>query len=87
MYELQEQAEDGRRVALPNSSRYHACKQWWHGGNSKGCALALPMVALTFLHSGHVSLLADARTQCDRLVVALNSDSSVRRLKGPSTIR
>jgi D-beta-D-heptose 7-phosphate kinase/D-beta-D-heptose 1-phosphate adenosyltransferase len=34
------------------------------------------------LHAGHVSLLAAARGCCDRLVVALNSDASVARLKG-----
>jgi D-beta-D-heptose 7-phosphate kinase/D-beta-D-heptose 1-phosphate adenosyltransferase len=34
------------------------------------------------LHPGHVALLAFARGQCDRLVVALNDDASVRRLKG-----
>ena len=35
------------------------------------------------LHPGHVSLLTEARGQCDRLIVGLNSDASVRRLKGP----
>lgn len=35
------------------------------------------------IHPGHVRLLAAARAQCDRLVVALNTDDSVRRLKGP----
>ena len=34
------------------------------------------------LHPGHVSLLASARKACDRLIVAINSDDSVRRLKG-----
>lgn len=34
------------------------------------------------LHPGHVSLLASARATCDRLVVGLNSDASVKRLKG-----
>ncbi len=34
------------------------------------------------LHPGHVSLLAQARSACDRLVVGLNSDASARRLKG-----
>ena len=34
------------------------------------------------LHPGHVSLLASARSNCDRLVVGLNSDASVKRLKG-----
>jgi D-beta-D-heptose 7-phosphate kinase / D-beta-D-heptose 1-phosphate adenosyltransferase len=33
------------------------------------------------LHPGHVKLLAQARAACDRLVVGLNSDASVRRLK------
>ncbi len=36
------------------------------------------------LHPGHVSLLQQARNTCDKLIVGLNSDSSVRRLKGPS---
>jgi len=36
------------------------------------------------IHPGHVRLLQRARAACDRLVVGLNSDASVRRLKGPS---
>ncbi len=35
------------------------------------------------IHPGHVRLLARARAQCDRLVVGLNTDASVQRLKGP----
>lgn len=35
------------------------------------------------IHPGHVSLLAQARRCCDRLIVALNTDRSVKRLKGP----
>jgi D-beta-D-heptose 7-phosphate kinase/D-beta-D-heptose 1-phosphate adenosyltransferase len=35
------------------------------------------------LHVGHVRSLEQARTQGDRLVVALNTDASVRRNKGP----
>ncbi len=34
------------------------------------------------IHPGHISLLAAARSACDRLIVALNDDASVRRLKG-----
>jgi len=34
------------------------------------------------LHPGHIHLLAQARAACDRLVVGLNSDASVKRLKG-----
>ncbi|MFG2074915.1 rfaE bifunctional protein, domain I/rfaE bifunctional protein, domain II [Nonomuraea maritima] len=36
------------------------------------------------LHAGHVSLLRRARALGDALVVCVNSDDSVRRLKGPS---
>ena len=35
------------------------------------------------LHRGHVAYLAQARAWCDRLVVGLNSDDSIRALKGP----
>lgn len=36
------------------------------------------------LHAGHVHLLRRARTYGNILVVGLNSDSSIRRLKGPT---
>lgn len=36
------------------------------------------------LHPGHVSYLSSAKALGDRLIVAVNSDASVRRLKGPS---
>ena len=35
------------------------------------------------LHIGHIRLLEEARRKGDRLIVGLNSDESVRRLKGP----
>jgi D-beta-D-heptose 7-phosphate kinase/D-beta-D-heptose 1-phosphate adenosyltransferase len=34
------------------------------------------------LHPGHIRLLTEARAACDRLLVGLNDDASVRRLKG-----
>ena len=34
------------------------------------------------LHPGHIKLLAGARAACDRLVLGLNGDGSVTRLKG-----
>jgi len=36
------------------------------------------------IHPGHVDVLTQARAQGDALVVGLNSDASVRRLKGPT---
>jgi len=36
------------------------------------------------LHAGHVAYLAWARAQGDALIVGLNGDDSVRRIKGPA---
>lgn len=36
------------------------------------------------MHAGHITLLADAKSRCDKLIVALNTDASVRGLKGPT---
>ena len=36
------------------------------------------------LHPGHIRLLETARSMGDRLILALNTDASVQRLKGPS---
>ena len=36
------------------------------------------------LHPGHIRLLEQARSLGDALILALNSDASVRRAKGPS---
>ena len=35
------------------------------------------------LHTGHVAYLEEAKTLGDRLIVAVNDDASVTRLKGP----
>ena len=36
------------------------------------------------IHAGHIELLSFAAKEGDRLIVGLNSDSSVRKLKGPT---
>ncbi len=36
------------------------------------------------LHLGHLHILKESRKTCDRLIIGLNSDSSVKRLKGES---
>ena len=48
-----------------------------------GLRIGLTNGCFDLIHPGHVHLLAQARAACDRLVVALNTDLSVRRLKGP----
>ena len=49
-------------------------KQGLRIGFTNGC--------FDILHPGHVKLLTAARATCDRLIVGLNSDASVKRLKG-----
>ena len=51
-------------------------KQGYKVGFTNGC--------FDLLHPGHVSLLRQSRAACDRLIVGLNSDASVKRLKGDS---
>ncbi len=61
-----------REIAAEQVERWR--RKGWRTGFTNGC--------FDLLHPGHVHLLEQARGQCDRLVVGLNSDASVRRLKG-----
>ncbi len=50
----------------------------------QGCRIAFTNGCFDVLHAGHVQYLQDARAQADALIVGLNTDASVRRLKGPA---
>jgi len=52
----------------------------WRAG---GLKIGFTNGCFDLLHPGHISLLVQARAQCDRLVVGINTDASVKRLKGP----
>jgi len=69
---------DGRHVTLTEAAalRWAWAKEKLTVGVANGC--------FDLLHPGHVSLIRQAAETCDRLIMALNSDASVRRLKGPS---
>lgn len=49
---------------------------------SRGQRIVMTNGCFDILHAGHISYLTRARALGDRLLVALNSDASVRRLKG-----
>jgi D-beta-D-heptose 7-phosphate kinase / D-beta-D-heptose 1-phosphate adenosyltransferase len=49
---------------------------------SQGLRVGFTNGCFDILHPGHVTVLTKARAECDRLVVGLNGDDSVRRLKG-----
>jgi len=51
---------------------------------AKGQTVVLTNGCYDLLHPGHIRLLEQARSLGDVLILALNADSSVRRLKGPS---
>jgi D-beta-D-heptose 7-phosphate kinase/D-beta-D-heptose 1-phosphate adenosyltransferase len=51
---------------------------------ARGLKVGLTNGCFDIVHPGHVGYLNRARDKCDRLVVGLNSDASVRRLKGAS---
>ena len=55
-----------------------SCGDWRKDGHRIGFANG----CFDLLHPGHIHLLKTAASSCDRLVIGLNSDSSVRRLKG-----
>ena len=49
---------------------------------TRGVRVGFTNGCFDLLHPGHISILSQARGACDRLIVGLNSDASVRRLKG-----
>ena len=51
---------------------------------ARGLKVGFTNGCFDLIHTGHVSLLAQARAACDRLIVGLNTDASVTRLKGPT---
>ena len=56
------------------------CEAWRAQGDRIGFANG----CFDLLHPGHMHLLETAARSCDRLIVGLNSDASVKRLKGDS---
>ena len=76
---LQAQALEGAEakiLSLPQTLEKVA--RW----RSKGLRVGFTNGCFDLLHPGHVSLLTQARDQCDRLIVGLNTDASIKRLKG-----
>ena len=53
-------------------------KEW----RRQGARIGFTNGCFDLLHPGHIKVLTAARGICDRLIVGLNSDASVRRLKG-----
>ena len=51
---------------------------------ARGLTIAFANGGFDLLHVGHIRYVEGARREADKLVVAVNSDASVRGLKGPT---
>lgn len=80
-----------RRKILPHASLAAEDKIVPAGGvldthlsewRQQGLRIGFTNGCFDILHPGHVKVLTAARGACDRLIVGLNSDASVKRLKG-----
>jgi D-beta-D-heptose 7-phosphate kinase/D-beta-D-heptose 1-phosphate adenosyltransferase len=80
-----------RRKILPHASLAAEEKIVTAGGDldahlsdwrRQGLRIGFTNGCFDILHPGHVKVLTAARGACDRLIVGLNSDGSVKRLKG-----
>lgn len=69
---------DGVREAASRENAVRICGQW----KNEGCRVVFTNGCFDILHAGHVDSLERARGHGDRLIVGLNSDRSVRALKG-----
>ncbi len=85
--ELDEALEAGSHGSDPNKGSsldldeaVRRREEW----RKRGLRVGFTNGCFDLLHPGHVSLLKSAAAECDRLIVAINSDASARRLKGPT---
>lgn len=72
--------EAGGNGVLSHAAAARILHEW----QSEGLRVGFANGCFDILHAGHVKLLREARRHCDRLIVALNDDASVARLKGPT---
>ncbi|ABI78468.1 rfaE bifunctional protein [Hyphomonas neptunium ATCC 15444] len=69
----------GRAGLLPMDAMIGQVERW----RAAGLKIGFTNGCFDILHPGHIRVIEQARAHCDRLVVGLNSDNSVKRLKGP----
>jgi D-beta-D-heptose 7-phosphate kinase/D-beta-D-heptose 1-phosphate adenosyltransferase len=66
------------KVLFDWSTLHERLKEW----RRQGVRIGFTNGCFDLLHPGHIKVLTAARAMCDRLIVGLNSDASVKRLKG-----
>lgn len=68
----------GPECSDPLKEQLNLISSWRGEGNSIGFTNG----CFDVLHAGHLAVLKTARAHCDRLILAINTDASVSRLKG-----
>ncbi len=68
------------RKVVTATAAAEAAERW----RTRGYRVGFTNGCFDLLHPGHVHLLEQCRAMCDRLIVGINSDASVSRLKGPT---
>jgi D-beta-D-heptose 7-phosphate kinase/D-beta-D-heptose 1-phosphate adenosyltransferase len=68
-----------RKVVTPAQAA-EAAERW----RTRGYTVGFTNGCFDLLHPGHIHLLEQCRAMCDRLIVGMNADTSVKRLKGAS---
>jgi D-beta-D-heptose 7-phosphate kinase/D-beta-D-heptose 1-phosphate adenosyltransferase len=74
-----ESRESDDKIMPPNQA-IETVERW----RRQGLQIGFTNGCFDLLHPGHISILQQSRKACDRLIVGLNSDASVKRLKGES---
>jgi D-beta-D-heptose 7-phosphate kinase/D-beta-D-heptose 1-phosphate adenosyltransferase len=76
---LEDLVATNRKIATRDEAVQRAA-----GWRAQGLRVGFANGCFDLIHPGHVRLLTESRSRCDRLIVALNTDESVKRLKGPT---
>ncbi|MBI1327746.1 MAG: adenylyltransferase/cytidyltransferase family protein [Alphaproteobacteria bacterium] len=81
--ELQEAASRHGSVQTLIADEWPQAQEIIEKWRRQGLKVGLTNGCFDILHAGHVEYLAKAAQHCDRLILGLNTDASVRILKGP----
>ncbi|HYD18052.1 MAG TPA: D-glycero-beta-D-manno-heptose-7-phosphate kinase [Patescibacteria group bacterium] len=79
-YAMEKQAYTRKTKFTTRAGAAEQAERW----RMRGFKVGFTNGCFDLLHPGHVATLRQAKAACDYLVVAINSDASVQRLKGPT---
>lgn len=74
---------DTEAKVLEHKAAVDRVELWRH----KGYKIGFTNGVFDLLHPGHLSLLSQAKKNCDRLIVGLNGDISAKNIKGVETLQ